>query len=249
MSPGKTSGPTSASSAPAPAAASPVAAFERLLALPDLLTLNTFVRATGMSRPSAKVTLSRWASRGLVESAGPRTGIYFNRVRDRDGQRASAVAALLLRYPSATLCGASVLHAHGWTTQIPRELHVAVEQRRSYAQIHGVVLHPRPLQWFRDMHAAQAMVSPEFTGASGSSSAAASAPGPGASSYGLRSLLPAWALADAYADDSGRSWHPDEDDLDIPEEAQLDATQACQAMGIDRNWRLPSIQDNRCSRG
>jgi len=36
------------------------------------------------------------------------------------------VAALLFEYPSAMLCGESVLHASGWITQIPASLSVAV---------------------------------------------------------------------------------------------------------------------------
>ena len=50
-------------------------------------------------------------------------------------------------------------------------------------------------------------------------------------SFGLRALSPAWALADIYADKSGNSWVPDEDDLDVLNEAQfLDALEAMEAL-------------------
>ena len=185
-----------------------LSAFERLSALPPVFSLNTLVRASGLPRASAKVLLARWAAKNLVESAGPRAGIYFNRVLDRDGGTAHAVKALVMKYPSATLCGASVLHGAGWTTQIPSTLQVAVEARSSYAKIDGVTLFARPVAWYQFMqnHGAWA--------ASASKAAAAET-----NTYGLRALKPAWALADLYADKSGYAWQPDADDLDVPKAA------------------------------
>lgn len=198
-------------------------AYERLLGLPGIFSLNMMVRATGMNRSTAKVLLSRWAVKGMIEPAGPRTAIYFNRVVDRNGEQANAVRALMMKYPSATLCGASVLHSAGWTTQIPSELHAAVESRPSYAKIEGVVLHPRPVSWFRlmqDQGAWQSKDDEDFA------------------SFGLRSLSPSWALADLYADESGQAWQPDEDDLDIPDEQIERVREACAAMGSTPDWLI-----------
>lgn len=217
------SSPSPASvAAPAPAGASRVNAYDRLMGLPAVFALSAFVRMTGLNRLSAKVMLSRWIDRGLIEPAGPRAGVYFNRLRDPEGKQASVVQALLMKYPSATLTGASVLHAHGWTTQIPRSLHVAVESRRSYTQIEGITLHPRPRRWFRQMHLAGALMPAHGSQAShadhGDGAEAAGPSQPQATTYGLRSLRPAWALADSFASWADRSWRPDEDDLDLPAE-------------------------------
>lgn len=187
-----------------------LSAFERLSVLPPLFSLNTLVRATSLPRASAKVLLTRWCAKKLVESAGPRAGIYFNRVLDRDGSIAHAVKALVMKYPSATLCGASVLHGAGWTTQIPSTLHAAVEARSSYAKIDGVTLFPRPVAWFQLMQDHRAWAAP--TGKTAEAEA---------TTYGLRALTPEWALADLYADKSMHSWQPDADDLDIPRNGLL----------------------------
>lgn len=202
-----------------------VSAFERLTALPPVFSLNTLVRATGLPRASAKVLLTRWVGKKLVESAGPRAGIYFNRVVDRDGDSAHAVKALVMKYPSATLCGASVLHSAGWTTQIPSTLHVAVEARSSYAKIDGVTLFARPVAWFQFMQNQRAWADADSNQA-----------GAQINAYGLRALAPAWALADLYADKSGQAWRPDEDDLDLPAREIGSVRRACEALGGSPAW-------------
>ncbi len=197
-----------------------LSAFERLSDLPPVFSLNTLVRATGLPRASAKVLLTRWYAKNLVERAGPRAGIYFNRVLDRNGSTAHAVKALVMKYPSATLCGASVLHSAGWTAQIPSTLHVAVEARSSYAKIDGVTLFPRPVAWFQFMQNHGAWDAPAGKTAEAETT-----------TYGLRALAPAWALSDLYADKSGRSWQPDADDLDVPKEALDAVRRARQLLG------------------
>lgn len=223
-------------------------AHERLASLPPVFTLSTLVRATGMNRASAKVALTRWAGKNWVERAGPRAGIYFNYAakpgpaqagapsnalghalgHDGRGEVAGishAVKALVMKYPSATLCGASVLHSAGWTTQIPSTLHVAVEARRSYAKIDGVTLFPRPVAWFQFMQAQRAWVG-----------AAGKKPSDDIATYGLRALAPAWALADLYADKSGQSWQPDPDDVDVPKNKLAALRRACEAINCAPGW-------------
>jgi hypothetical protein len=203
-----------------------VSAYDRLLKMPAVFSIDTMVRSSGMSRDTVKVLLSRWAANKLVESAGPRAGIYFNRIVDPKGEQANAVKALVMKYPSATLCGASVLHSTGWSTQIPSTLHVAIESRPSYAQIMGVTLFPKPLNWFRFMQDHGAWERNRGKGD----------PANEVTTYGLRALKPHWALADLYADRSGRAWHPDEDDLDIPDEEMAGVEKACKALGGAPNW-------------
>jgi hypothetical protein len=96
------------------------------------------------------------------------------------------------------LCGESVLHEAGWITQIPARLSVAVISRPSYVSLHGFDIQGRPLSWFKKVHPAVD-------------------PSPDKRIYGLRALPPPLALADLYGDAKG--WHPDVDDLHIPQES------------------------------
>ncbi len=48
--------------------------------------------------------------------------------------------------------------------------------------------------------------------------------------YGLRALPPALALADLYADRDG--WHPDPDNLDIPDQDRVSVSSAVELLGL-----------------
>jgi hypothetical protein len=192
--------------------------YGRLQGLPAVFTVNTFVRMTGFDRHAAQTVLSRWTARGLLQQAGPRAAIYFNLVVDRRGGDTYWARAVQEAYPSATLAGESVLHAAGWTTQIPAAQALAVQSRRSYVAIHGADIRGRSLAWFRAAFQAGAILRAEDVEFA---------------TYGLRTLSPAWALADLYADPS--VWHPDPDDLDIPHKAWPAVRHAFQALDLGAN--------------
>lgn len=170
--------------------------WERLAALPAVVTLPMLCRSQGWTPEHASVYVARWAKKGLLERTGPRTGVYFNRVADPDATAHHRVAALLAVHPTAVLAGESVLHAAGWTTQTPTAVSVAVLARPTLPQIDGFVLMPRPRRWFVAQHPYR--VDPEQASWN---------------THGLPSLPPSLALLDAYADP--RAWHPDPDDLDV----------------------------------
>lgn len=179
---------------------------DHLQAMPDVFDLGLFLLTTGVSRGSAKVMISRWASKGYVELAGPKAGLYFKRLGATMDRSQQIEAGVLHLYASATTCGATVLHQAGWTTQIPRELHVAIEERPSVVQISGVKLYQRPLSWFRTVHDQKGFeVEPH------------------ASIHSMRRLRPHWALADMMTFRDG--WVPDEDDLDIPDQKAENAVE------------------------
>lgn len=182
-----------------------VGALERLKNLPEVFNVNTLSRLMGMPKPTVLATLTRWKAKAWVEQAGPRSGIYFNLLANPQAADEHRIGALLMAYPSAMLMGESVLHAAGWITQIPQQLHVAVEKRRSYVQLTGIALHPKPLDWFKTVDVLQPREA-KF------------------STYGLRTLPPAWALADLLADPL--AWHPDADDVDVPDNSQAQVAQA-----------------------
>ena len=194
-------------------------AFDRLKELPAFFSLNTLVRQSGMSRETASVALKRWATKGWVTPAGPRSGAYFNLIADPGAADSQRISAILHEYPSALLAAESVLHSAGWITQIPSALSVFVETRRSYVSLTGVTIEGRSLAWFRAMSARGAI---QKNGTND------------INAYGLRFLEPAWALADMYA--SAGAWHPDEDDLDVPDDKAEELLLACQAMGVVPDW-------------
>jgi hypothetical protein len=179
--------------------------------LPEAFTFAGFCKLTRFSNEAAAVCLRRWKEKDLIEPAGERAKIYFNKLRSPQVDGALRVAALLFEYPSAILCGESVLHAAGWITQVPAQLSVAVLSRRSYVSLHGFEIRRRPLSWFRKIHP---LVDPAVD----------------KRIYGLRALPPALALADLYADP--KAWHPDPDDLDIPDEHREPVLAAFELLGV-----------------
>jgi hypothetical protein len=187
-------------------------AVARLRELPEAFTFAGFCKLTRLSNQAAAVWLARWKEKGLIEAAGERARVYFNKLKCSDVDGSLRVAALLFEYPSAILCGESVLHASGWITQIPARLSVAVLSRPSYVSLHGFEIHGRPLSWFKKAHPAVD-------------------PAPDKRIYGLRALPAPLALADLYGDPKG--WHPDVDDLDIPQEDFASVATAATLLGVN----------------
>ena len=187
-------------------------ALARLRDLPEAFTFAGFCKLTRFSNKAAAVCLTRWKQRGLVEAAGERARLYFNKLKCNEVDGSLRIAALQFEYPSALLCGESVLHAAGWITQIPARLSVAVISRPSYVSLHGFDIHGRPLSWFKRVHPAVD-------------------PSPDKRVYGLRALPAPLALADLYADPKG--WHPDPDDLNVPAEDVESVGAAAMLLGVE----------------
>jgi hypothetical protein len=188
-------------------------ALSRLRELPEAFTFAGFCKLSHFSNNAASVCLRRWKEKGLIEPAGERAKIYFNKLRSPQVDSTLRVAALLFEYPSAILCDESVLHAAGWITQIPAQLSVAVLSRPSYVSMHGFDIRGRPLSWFRKIHPLMEPSAEKRV-------------------YGLRALPPALALASLYADRDG--WHPDPDDLDIPDRDHDSVLSAFELLGLDQ---------------
>jgi hypothetical protein len=186
-------------------------ALTRLRELPEAFTFAGFCKLNRFSNNVASVCLRRWKEKGLIEPAGDRAKIYFNKLRSPEVDSSLRVAALLFEYPSAILCGESVLHAAGWTTQIPAQLSIAVLSRPSYVSLHGFDIRGRPLSWFRKIHPLMDPYEENRV-------------------YGLRALSPALALADLYVDPT--AWHPDPDDLDIPDQDDDAVSTAFELLGV-----------------
>ncbi len=187
-------------------------AIARLRELPEAFTFAGFCKLTRLSNQAASVWLARWKAKGLIEAAGDRARVYFNKLKCSEVDGSLRAAVLLFEYPSALLCGESVLRASGWITQIPARLSVAVLSRPSYISLYVFDIRGRPLAWFKKVHPA-------------------TNPAPEERIYGLRALPAAFALVDLYGDPKG--WHPDVDDLDIPQEQLAPVGAAAELLGVE----------------
>lgn len=185
---------------------------EKLRSLPACFTDKTFARLFNMSMAATQVSLHRMKEAGLIDTAGVRSGVYFNLIADPNAKDTYAVDALLHVYPTAVLMGESVLHAAGWITQIPSAISVVVIQRPSYQSLEGFSVRGRPIEWFKS-HASK-FISPEAAEFN---------------TYGLKSLPPVLALADLYANEG---FVFDADDLDIPDDKTEDIAQAFADFGV-----------------
>ena len=189
----------------------------RLKKLPPLFTREDLADQ-GISGGSEWATLARWRKDGLIESAGPRAGLFYNLVADPRGREALLPEALRWHYPEAVVAGLSALNRAHWTPQLsPPSMQVAVmggRRRSKLLTLHGLELRARPKAWFT-------AVAPH-----------ARSEGQG----GFRVLDPAWALADCWTWRDFWSSDPDDlelDDLDDPQEAIREVGRALEALGAD----------------
>lgn len=175
-------------------------ALEKLRNMPEWFTDRMFMRVNRLSAETTRTTLSRMKSGGLIESAGERSGVYFNLFKNPDAPNAHQVHALLSVYPSAVLVGESVLHNAGWITQIPSTITVAVLQRRSLQKLTGFSIQEKNVSWFKSMF-------PHFLSSDTANF----------TTYGLKAIPPEQALALLFQEGMAGL---DIDDVDIPDEKQ-----------------------------
>lgn len=173
-------------------------ALSRLLNMPPIIDIDGLARG-GIERGTARVLLSNWTKKGLVEPVGERNGAYYNLVVDPEGRKTRLGQAVLREFSVPVVIGATALHAHGWTTQMAHEMEVAVpvtRNRRRTPNIEGVKIVPRSLTWYKRIA--------DHVKREGYS--------------GLALLDPEYALADAYKYQD--VWVPDPDDIDIEEASE-----------------------------
>lgn len=173
-------------------------ALERLRNTPECFTDKTFMRLNKLSPETTRVTLSRMKSGNLIQSAGDRSGVYFNLLKNENAANEHMINALLFVYPTAVLAGESVLHNAGWITQIPSSVTVAVLKRKSLQKLNGFSIETRDLDWFKSMK-----------------DLFLSADSAGFTTYGLKSIPPEYALMEVFKQGG---YGLDLDDIDIPDD-------------------------------
>ena len=194
-----------------------VSAVQRLLSLPDAFSLNLCATLLGVEKGVAKVYLSRWAAAGYVKASGPRTGFYFNVLKNRNSTAECLPQSILHVHPTAIVRGATVIHATGMTTQVTHQIDVAVLAPANRAHTDGFVEWPKPRRWYV---ALQNMKLKDGL-------------------FGLPALQPEAALADMYA--TPNDWHPDIDDLEVDELDWMKFKVACEGLGIEVPEQLRDV--------
>jgi hypothetical protein len=190
-----------------------ISAFERLRDLPALFRGGDLTRRFEWSSKSASQYLYLWKRRGLVEAFGGHSDIYANLLASRHPDWARA---LTMAMPSAVLIGIEVMRRAGWTTQMPQRPSVAVKAGYAAFKTDHFDVVTRSPRWFDQ-------VAPGILGESPEE---------------LRTLRPAWALADQLKDGGWEQGGLSPDDIEwsqINKADERDWRAACAALG------LPSI--------
>ncbi len=156
--------------------------------MPPVFSLQDMAKLVDKDHAAVKANVARWKEQGLVRAAGPKLGLYYNLVTHPNWEENRALA-VKMAYPSAIVIGPTVLHRHGWITQIPQSLSIAVLNDGSHPLMEGVEVYKRSMRWYRKF-------SPW-----------------GEPIYGLPALTPENALLDCM-EHSAKMWCPNVDDLD-----------------------------------
>jgi hypothetical protein len=183
------------------AARTQVSAFERLRDLPALFRGGDLTRRFGWTSKTASQYLYLWKRRGLVQGLGGHSDVYANLLA---GRHPDWEGAVVMAMPSAVLVGIEALRRAGWTTQLVQRPTVAVKSGCPVFKTDHFDPVTRDPHWF-DQVASGIEGSPD---------------------EGLRTLRPAWALADLL---HHRGWEHcglSSDDIEWP-----------QAVSAERDWR------------
>ena len=186
-----------------------VSAFERLRDLPALFRGGDLTRRFGWTSKTASQYLYLWKRRGLVQGLGGHSDVYANLLASRHPDWEGAVAMAM---PSAVLVGIEALRRAGWTTQLVQRPMFAVKSGYPMFKTDHFDVVSRDPHWFDQ-------VAPGIEGSAGER---------------LRTLRPAWALADvlhhAGWEHSGLS--PDDIEWSQAASAERDWRAARKAFGL-----------------
>lgn len=224
-------------------------AFEMLSRLPevfDLRDLSLLIDAVRLEEaPHAVVAEAtrdyasricwRWKKAGMIEPAGPKVGVFYNRVKDPQRvERKDLVLGKVFYDRLFVVAGANALNDAGWTTQIPRMPELAVytsRDIRSIPQIDGVKIEGRTASWFAAVYS-QAQ--------------------PGLN--GLPTIRPEHALVDTVRMRSqgikSTLWVPAPDDISLVMEDDLPSVlqrilKAAEELGVDREDVVAYVEGTR----
>ncbi len=189
-------------------------AHKRLTGLPAAFRGAELGLAFGWTPKQVAHYLWLWKSRGLVQALGGHSDVYANLVFERSPDEA---VMLLMAMPSAIRIGADALRLAGWTTQIEHRPTVAVRADAAVYSVNAFSVQQRSAAWFDTVQ--DGIIRPEQP------------------LRELRTLKPAWALADMLAFKS-TSYVLAPDDIDWDEVGGDDAedwSAASKALGLEKH--------------
>ena len=123
----------------------------RLSMLPEVFTTKMVEQTLDGNKGQATVYTQRWKKDGLIATAGPKVGIFFNLYCNRRAEFERAYAPMFLAFPSAIIARNSVLYDAGWTTQQPQKIEVIVERRPTYPQLYKFDISGRSRRWLLEI--------------------------------------------------------------------------------------------------
>jgi hypothetical protein len=154
---------------------------DRLRVLGPVFSLQDMVLHFNITSEQASVYLNRWSQTPNVKKFGP--GVAFNLLFHPDAVDKHMGVALtkVLRRPFLMVGGSSIYHS-GWTTQVHRQMEIAVPIMRGKTSLPklscGVKLVPRSVRHFNKLNA---QINAQASGGDH-----------------IPVVMPAYALADAY---------------------------------------------------
>jgi hypothetical protein len=130
-------------------------AVEMLRLLPAVFDLRDVEIYLEIGRAVASIYCARWSKRGLIVPIGPRAGVFYNVIVEPNApsSRIHEAVRKRIRLPVIAV-GAFALHQHGWTTQRPHLIELALPQRttsRTVPKMTGIATALRSRAWFHVM--------------------------------------------------------------------------------------------------
>jgi hypothetical protein len=139
----------------------PVAVFSRrnavemLRLLPAVFDLRDVEIYLEIGRAVASIYCARWSKRGLIVPVGPRAGVFYNVILEPNAPSSRIHEAVRKRSRLPVVAvGAFALHQHGWTTQRPYLIALALPRRttsRTVPKMTGIATVLRARAWFHVM--------------------------------------------------------------------------------------------------
>lgn len=179
----------------------------RLSQLPDWFSRQTASAVLEIENDKLSVYLNRWASSGLIQPLGKRTGMFLNLVVKPNPGWETKAQAIKFLYPEVIICGDSILNHEGWTTQRSSKIDLAILDRKTNVSIDGIRIHRRSAQWFNDVNQGILRQGP------------------------IPELKPEYVLADMVK----RGTQPDVDDIEFDEIPMAEFLQVCDEMNVPKS--------------
>lgn len=188
--------------------------------LPDVFTHRDVKILLNLEKEYISIYCHRWVKSGLIKSLGPKAGVYYNLIVNPNGPEELIKKAVDKLGKEVIVIGLSSLHQHGWTTQRPQQIEIAVpvnSMDKTFPILDGFNVFKRSHKWFSAVYNKSEIGINQFM-----------------------TLSPELALIDILKEKGKNDlWFPDPSDIDIPYENQENVMdnlkEACNLLNMDIN--------------